>query len=368
MSWANCRNILCIRADNMGDVLMSAPAIRSLKQSFHCRITLLSSSRGSEAGVLIPEIDEVIEADLPWVKLNAPADSVATLAAELNARGFDGCVIFTVYSQSPLPAAMLAYMAQIPKRAAYCRENPYGLLSDWIPDEEPYSRILHQVERDLLLSETLGARTEHKEISIYIPSEAEKSLELKTKAIGLNLNQPFLIVHPGVSEEKRRFPAKGWTELLKLLSADLALPLVLTGGAAERAVLNKIRKESGVKAFIFEEDLSLAEFANLIAHAALVVSVNTGTVHLAAAVKTPVVVLYAQTNPQHTPWMVPSVVLQYSVAAHLQSRNQVIQHVNKELYREYLPVPEAGAIAEAVKGLFYDTGGKTLQTSLSTRA
>jgi ADP-heptose:LPS heptosyltransferase len=51
--WKDCKNILCLRTDNMGDLLMSAPAIRALKNSFHCKITLLASPMAAEAANFI---------------------------------------------------------------------------------------------------------------------------------------------------------------------------------------------------------------------------------------------------------------------------------------------------------------------------
>src|SRR5215213_11198584 len=158
-AWANCKNILCIRADNMGDVIMSSPAIRAVKQGLGCRITLLTSSMGAGIAPYLPEVDEVITYDLPWVKTsNAfdPADFLGIIE-KLKHYNFDAAIIFTVFSQNPLPAAMLAYLAGIPLRLAYCRENPYELLTHWVPDKEPYSFIKHQVERDLALVNSIGA-------------------------------------------------------------------------------------------------------------------------------------------------------------------------------------------------------------------
>ena len=67
-SWSDCKNILVIRPDNMGDLLMSGPAIRAFKESFNCKITVLTSSMGAVIAPYMEEIDEVIVADLPWIK------------------------------------------------------------------------------------------------------------------------------------------------------------------------------------------------------------------------------------------------------------------------------------------------------------
>src|ERR1044071_6976825 len=108
--WADCKNILCIRADNMGDILMTTPALKALKETFGCRITVLTSTMGNLITPFISCIDEVIVYDLPWVKTNAIVNGEALfpLIEQIKNYRFDAAIIFTVYSQNPLPSAMLA--------------------------------------------------------------------------------------------------------------------------------------------------------------------------------------------------------------------------------------------------------------------
>src|SRR4051794_11425704 len=115
-SWQHCKNILVIRADNMGDLIMSAPAIRAVKQTFNARITVLTSSMAVGITPYLEEIDEVIVYDLPWVKARevVASQEIFSLVQILKERAFDAVVIFTVFSQNPLPAAMVAFMAGIP--------------------------------------------------------------------------------------------------------------------------------------------------------------------------------------------------------------------------------------------------------------
>ena len=79
-SWKKCRNILCIRADNMGDLIMTTPAFRALKETLNCHITLLTSKAGSLITNNLEDIDEVIIQDLPWVKCNANNSATALLS------------------------------------------------------------------------------------------------------------------------------------------------------------------------------------------------------------------------------------------------------------------------------------------------
>ena len=89
--------------------------------------------------------------------------------------------------------------------------------------------------------------------------------------------------------------------------------MVLTGSDDERALVDELRARMTAPAVSLVGQLSLAELAAVIARAPLLVTNNTGPAHIAAAVGTPVVDLYALTNPQHTPWAVPNRVLSHDV-------------------------------------------------------
>jgi len=349
--WNNCKNILCIRADNMGDLLMSSPAIRALKESFHCRITLLTSAMGNLIAPFLPDIDEVIVADLPWVKTKEPVNEkeISALIQQLREMSFDAAVIFTVYSQNPLPAAMLAYMAGIPKRLAYCRENPYDLLTDWVVEKEPYTFIKHQVERDLNLVKAINAHVHDEKIRITYAESARKSALRKIGQMGVNTEEDWIIIHPGVSETKREYPQSSWIETGISLRDQLNVQLLITGSSDEKELCDRIQRGIGKNAFSLAGSLSIEEFIALIRDSPLVISVNTGTVHIASATKTPVIVLYALTNPQHTPWKVRSSVLYYSVKQELRSKNQVVSYVTENIMDKSLEPPTPAEIVHEVE-------------------
>jgi ADP-heptose:LPS heptosyltransferase len=356
-NWKTCKRILVIRADNMGDVLMSSPAIRAIRECLPAKITLLTSKSGAEVANLLPEVDEVVAFEFPWVKNDASNsnESLLKLIAKLKNAAFDGCIVFTVYSQNPLPAAMLAFAAEIPLRLAYCRENPYGLLTDWVPDPEPFKLIRHQVERDLFLISKIGITPLRKDISLPIQSNSSVSATEKLRKIGMIPEKKYLILHPGVSEPKRFFPKSLWVDFAKKLIKEFQLPLLLTGSTAEKPFLDRLSAEIGDDVYVAGGLLDLEEFVAAIAKARLIVSVNTGAVHLAAAVQTPVMVLYARTNPQHHPWMVPNVVLEYSIAEEQKSKNQVICHVDQTIYAAHKPLPTVAEMLNAVTILLAST-------------
>lgn len=359
--WNNCRNILCIRPDNMGDLLMSGPAIHALKKSFDARITVLTSSMAAGIAAFMPGIDEVMVFDLPWVKSERPADntSLEQMVAGLREKKFDAAVIFTVFSQNPLPAALLAYQAGIPAILAYCRENPYGLLTHWVPDEEPYTLIRHQVERDIHLIAATGAKVDDKGLKLNVPSSLWPSVQTRLAGVGWNSNRPWLLLHAGVSEAKRQYPAERWIDAGRTLTAK-GYQLVLTGTTAERRLTSSICEGIGTGCFNLAGSLALDELICLISESPLLISVNTGPVHIAAATATPVVVLYAQTNSQHTPWQVPNKVLEFPVKQSLQSKNEVLRYLQQTIYHVPAAMPGVNDIVEAVESLLKQSAASVL--------
>ncbi|HLN53547.1 MAG TPA: glycosyltransferase family 9 protein [Lentimicrobium sp.] len=354
MNWLNSRNLLIFRPDNMGDLIMSSPAIRALKETFGCRITVLTTPLAAEAAQLIPEIDETIKVTVPWIKAGKvlSSDEFFKLAEYLKTRNFDGCIIFTVYSQNPLPSAMLAWMAGIPKRLAYCRENPYELINNWIPDPEPYSYILHQVERDLRLVKHIGADTSEDKIILNIPVESCLSAEDKLKQI-MRDDRDYVIIHAGVSELKRAYPTEKWIELSRTIIESFDLPIIFTGALNEKPLADKLKQESGENSYSVAGLFDICELAAIISKSRLMISVNTGPVHLAAGLGKPVLVLYARTNPQHKPWKTSGKVFEFSVSSKMKSKNEVIRFVNDSLYRSQLPYPDVSQIIPSVQSLLY---------------
>ncbi|HEY8520958.1 MAG TPA: lipopolysaccharide heptosyltransferase II [Gammaproteobacteria bacterium] len=311
--WQTARRVLCVRLDALGDVLMTTPALRAVKRGHPERhVTLLTSRSGAEVGRLSPDVDEVIVYDAPWVKATAERARSAhdhRLIRKLAAMKFDAAVIFTVYSQSPLPAAMMCYLADIPRRLAHCRENPYQLLTDWVPETEPGPVVRHEVRRQLDLVATVGFRTNDERLRLAIPPRADERIDRRLAALGLDGDQPWAVVHPGASAPSRRYPEERFAAVVRALVALHGWRIVLTGTRSEEPLLRRVRMRAGVPAVSLGGSLSLAELAALLRRAPLLISNNTGPVHVAAAVGTPVVDLYALTNPQHTPWLVPSRVL-----------------------------------------------------------
>src|SRR5438876_4047736 len=305
--WTDARRVLCVRLDCLGDVLMTTPALAALKASGNRHLTLLASSEGAAIAPLLPMVDETIVYDAPWMKatsLRPDGGCDRAMIDRLRCEQFDAAVIFTVYSQNPLPAALLCHLADIPLRLAHARENPYQMLTHWIPEPEPHKFVRHEVQRQLDLVGSIGAQIDDRRLQIRIRPEVSRAALVCLVESGLNLSQPWLVIHPGASAPSRRYPPDSFAAAARQLNLDYGYQLVFTGSTGEQPLVHSIIERAGVSAICLADRTDLELLAAVLSHAPLLISNNTGPVHLAAAVGTPVVDLYALTNMQHAPWQV----------------------------------------------------------------
>lgn len=314
--WLKSKKLLCIRLDNLGDVIMTTPAIRALKESIPgVSLTLLTSQSGAQAAALIPQLDDVVIYDAPWMKATSPRrNSTADwkLIERLRRSLFDGALIFTVFSQNPLPAALTAFLADIPLRIAYSRENPYQLLTDWIKETDSVQQMRHEVRRQLDMVAAIGCSVQDERLGLQVQEKDQLTAIHKLREAGVNLSHPWVVIHPGSTAPSRRYAPQGFAEIAARLIMEDGMQVVFTGDCDEAILVESIQQMT-TRSFSLAGQLTLGEMAALLQISPLLISNNTGPMHIAAAVGTPVVALYALTNPQHTPWQVPSRVLNHDV-------------------------------------------------------
>ncbi|MBW3632236.1 MAG: glycosyltransferase family 9 protein [Chloroflexi bacterium] len=312
--WLAARNLLAVRLDNAGDVVMLGPALRAIKVSSpDCRITLLASPAGAKAASLLPWVDSVLVWRAIWQDLGQLSFDPAReyeLIRLLADHSFDGALIFSSFSQTPHVAAYACYLAGIPLRAGESKEFAGGTLSTELrgtPD------ATHQVDRNLRLVQALGFTTVDPALEIAIPETNREEVTRRLWDQGITPNQPLVLLHPGASAEARRYPAERFSRVAELLQ-NQGCRLVITGSEREREILEIVA--AGTEAIPVFADLSIQEFAALVDRASVVVCNNTLPLHLADATCTPLVALYSGTEliSQWGPRFAPSRVLQRAMA------------------------------------------------------
>jgi len=316
--WRDARNILVVRLDNIGDVIMLGPALRAVKQATpDARLTLLASPAGAGATPLLPWIDDVIVWRSVWQDAHGrvPFDPARErdLVEQLAARHFDAALIFTSFSQTPHAPGYVCYLAGIPLRAGESKEFGGGVLTTELrgaPDE------MQQAERNLRLVEALGFPVTDRRLAVALTPDDRGAADSLLAEIGLDPLQPFILIHPGASATARRYPPERFGEVAQLLR-HRGRQVLLTGVEREAEIVNQAACHApGVPCLVGQT--TLAQYAALIERASLVICGNTLPLHLADALGTPLVVLYSGTDyeEQWRPRFVPAELLRRPTDCH----------------------------------------------------
>jgi ADP-heptose:LPS heptosyltransferase len=292
-------HVLVVRLDSAGDVLLMGPAVRAVAERAD-RVTLLCGRRGEAATELLPGIDAIVRHTAPWIDPEPdPVDRPATLALvdELARLAIDEAIVFTSFHQSPLPTALLLRLAGVPRITAISEDYPGSLLD--VRARDPGD--VHEVERALSLAAAAG---------YALPPTDEGRLAIERPGAAPPIVRPYVVVHPGTSAPARAWPPERHAALVDAL-AEEGRAVVVTGAPAERALTRFVAGAPRESVLDLGGETTFVELADVLADADAVVVGNTGPAHLAAAVGTPVVSLFAPTVPaaRWRPWGVSHVLL-----------------------------------------------------------
>jgi ADP-heptose:LPS heptosyltransferase len=312
-------HVLVVRLDSLGDVLLAGPAVRAVAAGAG-RVTLLAGPQGRAAAELLPGVDEVLVARAPWIDPDPqPVDRAAVLGLvdQISARRVDQAIILTSFHQSALPTALLLRLAGVPVIAAVSEDYPGSLLDirHRVPDD------MHEVHRNLSTVGTLGYHLPPGDIGalavrLRVTGPAEAHADQPGRATAPRTegsetaDPPPVVVHPGASVPARTWAPQRWAALVDGLVAA-GYKVAVTGAPAERDLTGVVAGTGRPGVTDLGGRADFAGLAGILAGAAAVVVGNTGPAHLAAAVGTPVVSLFAPTVPaaRWRPWGVRHILL-----------------------------------------------------------
>jgi ADP-heptose:LPS heptosyltransferase len=306
------RAVMVVRLDADGDVLLAGPAVRAVA-AWADRVVLLCGPRGQQAAQLLPGVDEVLVWAAPWIEpvpgqvSRAETDRLIQMVA---AAAVDEAVVLTSFHQSALPTALLLRLAGVARLTAISDDYPGALLDIRCADPGD----VPEPERGLSVVAAAGFR---------LPSDDPGRLALRRPLPAtwhLTGRAPYVVVHPGTSVPARAWPVVRWAETVTALTAG-GHRVVVTGGPSESALTMEVAGSSPLVTDLGGRT-TLAALADVLDRAEAVVVANTGPAHLAAAVGTPVVSLFAPTVPARRwlPYGVPVEMLGDQQAACAGSR------------------------------------------------
>ena len=291
--------VLVARLDNAGDVLLAGPAVRAVAAHVD-KVVMLTGPHGTAAAELLPGVDAIIEWCAPWIDPDpAPvtAAHVAALHDAVRAQAPGAAVLLTSFHQSALPLALLLRLAGVDWIGAISEDYPGSLLDlrHHVDGDPP------EAQRGLGLVHAAG---------YPLPSGDDGRLAVRRPLpdVGPLTGRPgYVVVHPGASVPAREWPPRHCTRAVRALVAA-GHRVVVTGSIREQHLTALVAGDVGI-------DLGgctdLRTLAAVLDGACAVVAGNTGPAHLAAAVGTPVVSLFAPVVPaaRWAPYGVPTVLL-----------------------------------------------------------
>ena len=278
----------------VGDTFFQLPAIHLIRQKHpHSKIVCIAPPRCRELLLASPDISEVIDFDeksthRSWLKRLA-------FAFELRARGpWDQGYLF----HRSKSRAILLTLAGVKKRLGYGKKRSFWLTQ---AVHEP-AESLHHVDYFLeLLRGCDYVIPEKKSYELPVSSAALEKVEKLLQNLNIRGQNHFICFHLGANWEPKRWPPAYFAELADLIHQLWHIPIVVTGSSNDEelwvAMKNKIKT---AQAFSLIGKTSLDVLAALYSQGAFVVSGDSGPMHVAASVGTPVVALFGPTNPELT--------------------------------------------------------------------
>lgn len=286
------KKILLVRTDRLGDLVLTTPAIKAVRESYPDAYIAMIVRPYTE--LLIrdnPYLNEVIVYD----KYGRDRSAIAGIrfAMELKRSNFDLAIIFHPTNRMHI----ITYLAKIPRRIGY-DENLSFLLTDRIKNTKHEGKM-HERDYTLDMLKILEIEAEDKELYIPIDNEAERYIGELLSRQGIGEGDRVVAIHPGASCPSKIWPLERFAKLADRLIQSCKVRAVVIGGEDKRDIfcVDSVKKFMQEEAVFLTGGLDLPRLGALLKRAVVFVSNDSGPVHVAVAVKTPVVSIFGRNQP-----------------------------------------------------------------------
>jgi heptosyltransferase-2 len=282
---------ILIRGPNwVGDAVLAIPALKALRRYFsHTEITLLV--RPWVAGLF----RSAAFIDRLWVeqKPSGLADW-KRITRNIRAGGFDLALLLP----NSFESALMMFLARVPQRIGYATDGRGWMLTRAV---SPSRAPIHQVRYYLELVEALSCRQDAPAIEIQATEDARTGARKLLSAEGVPAGGPFLVLNPGAAYgSAKRWPADRFAQAADVLAHELNVHVVVVGSEAERGVAEEIRVLMKAPAAILSGKTSLDTLIGVLAESSLMITNDSGPMHIAAALGVPIVAVFGSTDERVT--------------------------------------------------------------------
>jgi lipopolysaccharide heptosyltransferase II len=303
------RRILVIRLDLIGDLVLSLTVVRALKRTYpEAEIDLLALPASAKVASYDPNLSEIITYDPNiWRRPKALFQlknwrEASALRQKLRARHYDLAV--SVYANW---AAILAVLSGARRRVGYGPEGYPGFMTDSVPGGIPgrwrhWAPLdnKHEVDYCLALAQAAGATlTPADRIPrLYVDEKTREEVEQLLIRAGLQPHKPLIICHINSNNgQSKRWPIPYWATLIDRLIRQEGAQVVLTGAPGDMPQIDQVTSRMHERAINLAGKTSLTQLAALLQRADLLISGDSGPLHMGVACGTPIIGIYGPTNP-----------------------------------------------------------------------
>ena len=288
---ADVRSILVIRTAYIGDVVMTLPVLKPLKELYPgATISFLTARGAAEVLRNNPYVDEVISYGPFWF-YSSPKAEYGKFIRLMRQRTFDLVIEARADIREIL---LLAWPLKARYRVSYDVGGGGYLLTHVVP----YPGLRHKVEYHLDLVRYLGYRGNGLEWGVYLTDEEQQ--RVSTIMAEQGIGRSFIAVHPGSRLPLKRWPVQRYGALCDGLMQKYGLPLVVFGAGSEKALVAEMASCMKHKPVTLAGALSIREMAGMLARAAVFICNDSAPMHLAAAMNTPTVAIFGPSKSVET--------------------------------------------------------------------
>lgn len=293
------RRVLLLRLERIGDFLMTLDAIRDAREIWpHATLDLAVGSWNAPLARLVPDVNEVLTADVGWLAREGKGQSARTLFAMARAwrrRGYDVVVNF----EPDIRTNALAWLVGSPWRFGYWTGGGRAFLTH----AEAYEPAIHVADNARRLIGVAGAATNARRAPGTPPRGAVMTLSAhetgRVTRLLAECRRPLIGVHVAGGRLSKQWHMARFADVARVLAAERGATIVLTGSEADRPLVEEVTRALGdVKPVNACGVLALPDLAGLIARLDLLITSDTGPMHLADAVGTPLVALFGPSDPR----------------------------------------------------------------------
>ncbi len=288
------KRILVIRTDRIGDVLLSTPVIRELRANYpNAFIGVMVSPYCRDILDGNPDVDEVIVYDKE-IKHKSLVGNLR-FVRKLRKYKFDLAIILHPTNRVHL----LSYLAGIPQRAGFDRKMGF-LLNRRIPHTKERGEK-HESEYGLDLLKSLNMSVGSPVLFMPLKKESEEWVKEYFKVNGIKQDDKLLAINPGSSCPSKIWPLENFSKIADLLSEEYGFRVIITGGAKELPLAEKVASGMRSKALVLAGKTSVSQLASIIKRCTIFISNDSGPVHIACALRIPVISIFGRKQPGLSP-------------------------------------------------------------------